>query len=391
MQRLFEIILGLRSGFLSREGDFALSFNPTWPWQHAVGAGTWNFVLGALALALVIYVYRREGRARSARITLGILRGALLALVIALLNRPVITLGQSRTEPSVLAVLVDDSLSMRIRDAAPEGSKDPQSRLAAAVDLLAGEDQKLIRDLAKVHQLRFYRFDATAAPVAGPAATQPIAPMPGVDSGTLAALEKLEPNGQSTQLGASLRAALDDLQGQRLAGVVLLTDGRDTPARPLAATMAQLKDAGVKVFPVPIGSEQAPANIEIQSVVADDAAFKGDIVNVRTIVRATGVGSGREVTMQLKDKKTGRAMAGVDGRPVEQRVTVPNDSPTEVELQFKPEDAGTLDLIVEAVKQPGELDEDDNIRRLQIEVLDAKIAALYVEGYPRWEYRYLKN
>ena len=28
---------------------------------------------------------------------------------------------------------------------------------------------------------------------------------------------------------------------------------------------------------------------------------------------------------------------------------------------------------------------------MQIAVLDAKITVLYVEGYPRWEYRYIKN
>jgi uncharacterized membrane protein len=81
----------------------------------------------------------------------------------------------------------------------------------------------------------------------------------------------------------------------------------------------------------------------------------------------------------------------VEGAPVEQHVSLQNDAPTEVELQFKPDEAGTLDLVVEAVKQPGEVDEEDNLRRIQIEVLDAKIAVLYVEGYPRWEYRYLKN
>ena len=57
----------------------------------------------------MIWVYRREGRSRPVRITLGLMRAILLAFVIALLNRPVITLGQSRTEPSVLAIIVDDT------------------------------------------------------------------------------------------------------------------------------------------------------------------------------------------------------------------------------------------------------------------------------------------
>ena len=46
---------------------------------------------------------------------------------------------------------------------------------------------------------------------------------------------------------------------------------------------------------------------------------------------------------------------------------------------------------MEAVRQPGELDEEDNVRTREVSVLDAKINVLYVEGYPRWEYRYIKN
>ena len=38
----------------------------------------------------------------------------------------------------------------------------------------------------------------------------------------------------STQVIPSLLTVLDDLQGQRLAGVAILTDGRDTPTAPLA-------------------------------------------------------------------------------------------------------------------------------------------------------------
>src|SRR5436190_897941 len=98
MQRILEIILGLERGFLSREGELSLSFNPHWPWQATVGAGVWNLLLCALAIAIVVYVYRREARTRFAKILLGGLRLLLFALVIALLNRPVLTLGQSRSE-----------------------------------------------------------------------------------------------------------------------------------------------------------------------------------------------------------------------------------------------------------------------------------------------------
>ena len=46
---------------------------------------------------------------------------------------------------------------------------------------------------------------------------------------------------------------------------------------------------------------------------------------------------------------------------------------------------------MEAVKQPGEIDDTDNSRSALVTVLDAKITVLFVDGYPRWDYRYLKN
>jgi uncharacterized membrane protein len=375
MQRLIEIIFGLQKGFLSRDGEFTLQFHPQWPWQETVGAGAWNFVLAAAAVALVVYVYQREGRSRGARIALGVMRGLLLAFVLALLNRPVLTLGQSRTEPSVLAVMIDDSISMRVRDG---GSKDQAlSRLDAAIDLLSGADQKLLNDLRKEHIVRLYRFSQDANPIA---ATQP----------SVALQDELKAEGQHTQVLRSLRTVLDDLQGQRLAGVVVLTDGRETPSTPIAEALAPVKDYNVKVYPIAVGSDQAPQNVEIQAVNVQDSAFKGDLVNVKATVRGTGYAPGQVITLQVKDKKTGKLMTA-PGLTGETKVTVADDKPIEVELPIKVDEVGTLDLTIEAAKQPGELDDDDNLRTAQLAVLEAKIAVLYVDGYPRWEYRYIKN
>jgi uncharacterized membrane protein len=390
MQRLWEIIFGLERGFLSREGEFSLTFNPKWPWQDYVGAATWNVLLAGAGLTLVLYVYRREGRSRPARITLGILRGVLIAFVIALLNRPVLTLGQSRVEPSVVAILIDDSVSMRVRDAALEESADPQTRLDAVVEVLTGEDQKLVRELGKTHALRFYKFDSSAAPLVAAPTTQPLE-SEDTEAQLAQLLETLEPTGQNTQVAKSIRAVLDDLQGQRLAGIVVFSDGRDTPATPLAATLAALKDSSAKIYPVAVGSDRDPTNIAVQSISAQDSAFKGDIVNVRATVRGTGFSPGQTVKLQLKDLKTKTAINGVDGKPAEATVALAADGAVEAELQFKPEEVGTLDLLVEAEQAAGEIDEEDNARTVQIAVLDAKISVLYVDGYPRWEYRYIKN
>lgn len=380
MHRIWEIIFGLRHGFLGREGELSLQFNPQWPGQQWTGAAIWNAVLIALAAALVIYIYRRDGRSRKTRIALGAMRLAVLLLVIGLLNRPVLTLTQERTEPSVLAVMVDRSVSMRVKDAGP--NDQPLSRLEAVEKLLDAKGGEELKELAKKHEVRIYDFDDQARFLGTVAKDGPEKnPLAGVKA-----------EGQTTQIVQSIRGVLDDLQGQRVAGLVVLTDGRETPEKPQEAeAIAGLKSYNVKVFPIAVGSDQMPTNIDVQSITVQDTAFVGDIVNVKATVRATGYKSGHSVRLTLKDKKTGLPLLGMNKQPVDETVVLQPDVPTEVELQFLPTEITNLDVSVEATPEPGELDDDDNIRTAQVSVLDAKINLLYVDGYPRWDYRYLKT
>ena len=383
LHHAIERLLGLPADFLHRQGDFAIGFNPAWPFQATFGAAAWNAVLTLLCLGLVVWVYTRDGRSRPIRIFLGLLRGTLMAVVLVLLNRPVLTLTRTRVEPSVLAVLVDDSSSMRVPDGG--GTKNaPVGRLAAVQELLAGNDGAVLRSIARTHALRLYGFDRDAAPIADVHQNGDVGP-------AIVAVGKLSPAGDSTQVLPSILTALQDLQGQRVAGVVVMTDGRDTPARSVGDAIDQLKSYGVKVFPVAVGSDQPPRNIEMQSMDVDDVAFKGDLVTVRARVRGTGFPPGHPVQVVLKDKKTGQVLTDLDGKPAEKTVNLPDDKAQDVELQWKPGEIGNVDVVCEAVKQPGEIDDTDNSRTAPVSVMDAKVSVLYVDGYPRWEYRYLKN
>src|SRR4051812_9835268 len=176
MKRLLEWIFGLDRGFLNQEGDLSIQFHPRWPGQDSldylftklgfgpVGAAAWNITLAVAAIALVVYVYRREGRSKGARISLAVIRCLILGFVLALLNMPVFTIGQSRTEPSVLAILIDDTISMRVRDAGANPA-EPITRMDAVMQLLRAGDQALVKDLSRTHVLRVYRFDRQAGPV----------------------------------------------------------------------------------------------------------------------------------------------------------------------------------------------------------------------------------
>ncbi|HSZ56809.1 MAG TPA: hypothetical protein VK797_14165 [Tepidisphaeraceae bacterium] len=390
MKRLLEILLGLDKGFLSREGAKGISFNPVWPGHHPA---VWNVALALLALALIVYVYRRDGRSRPARILLGTLRALLVAFVLMLLNRPVITNSDTRTEPSVLAVMIDDTASMKVPDV---GSDDKTTRLDAARNLFTTTGDQLLRKLEWLHTLRFYKFDNNAAPF-GP--TQPGMLGSGKDEAATkyntelaASLGQLKPDGQNTQLVQSLSTVLDDLQGQRLAGVVVLSDGRETPRPADEAMITRLREHHVKIFPVAIGGEKPPPDIYLTAVQALDVAFKDDIVSVKVTLGGTGYEPNHPVHLSLKDETTGLPLIGPDGRSAGADVLLPGDkSPVNAEVLFKPDKVGTLKLRVIADRQAGELDYANNELPASVDVVDSSINVLYVDGYPRWEYRYIKN
>src|SRR5687768_14888062 len=225
MKRFLEWIFGLDRSFLEQEGDLSIQFHPRWPGQESldqffsrigfgpIGAEIWNVVLIALIVALVVYVYRREGRSRGPRIALAAIRLCILGFVLALLNLPVFTIGQSRTEPSVLALLVDDSISMRVKDVTPGGQAtpgvEPQSRIDAIVQTLKAEDQALVKNLARTHILRFYRFNRQAVPLISLTGDNPTT-APSTDrqkddyAPVIQALDQLKPLGENTQVLASL-------------------------------------------------------------------------------------------------------------------------------------------------------------------------------------------
>ena len=73
-------------------------------------------------------------------------------------------------------------------------------------------------------------------------------------------------------------------------------------ARPDSISLATVRQSGVKIYPIPVGGEQEPRNVEIQSVAAQDIAFAGDIVNIVATVRAAGMSGSQRVQLALKDK-----------------------------------------------------------------------------------------
>src|SRR5947209_7685971 len=122
MNRLWQFLLGIeRSPGAPSGGGTRLEF-AAWP----RGAGSIVLIVSAIAIAYLLWrLYRWEGRdlSRSRRILLVGLRGLVLLVVAAMLLEPVWVSSLRETVPSHLAIVLDDSESMRFSDPYTDDSR----------------------------------------------------------------------------------------------------------------------------------------------------------------------------------------------------------------------------------------------------------------------------
>ncbi|MEO1236927.1 MAG: hypothetical protein AAFX76_09090, partial [Planctomycetota bacterium] len=376
---------------------------PAWAWVlialGAAGAAWWSY-RGLLGPAWV-------------RSTLAGLRGLLVLLIAVLLAGPEVVRTDETVEEDVLLVLVDRSASMQTADTAPgEAAQATGAGLVSDGEIgietsgvtSSGGGGVVSRDAALRSAL------AQQAAVFGPTGLgrgRDVAWLGFGDSvfelaaagdgGVLPGLG--EADGESTALRSALDEALRRAAGRPISGVVLFTDGR-SPQDTGPATLARLERESVRVFAVPLGAERLPLDLAITRVDPPTAAFINDPVPVSVVVDQSNLGGGLDpddepeqvdpsrVTVRLVDTVTGetldeQTLDGVGlGRPVrlEGRRDTVGEAAWAVEVGYEPPAGGEA-----------ELNRVNNVESFAVTLIDRPIRVLYIEGYPRWEYRYLKN
>ncbi|MEX0653134.1 MAG: vWA domain-containing protein [Phycisphaeraceae bacterium] len=264
------------------------------------------------------------------------------------------------------------SLSADVRRDATSGGElsTMPSRLELARGLLDGEQARVLDALEDRHAVRYFSFGDELRPPPGD---------DGEASAPRSALLEAAAEEPSTQLGSALDEAVARHAGRPIAGVVLLTDGGSNRGLDPLAVASRLGERGIGVYPVGLGLPEPP-DVVLEQMVAPPVTFVRDSVPLRVQVRSAGF-EGRSVSVT----------ATLDGDPVaEQTVTLDAGSQW-VELPFSVDDPlEAADLQVSVSELPDEVSHANNDRSQNLRVIDEKIKVLYVEGKPRWEFRYLR-
>jgi hypothetical protein len=308
-------------------------------------------LLAAGAGTLAFLEYRRplSPIARGQRMALVTLRTLALLALIIFLFRPIVLLPPAGGPTALVPVLVDVSRSMRLVDA------DGQPRIARAQALLR---TKILPALSKKFITELY----------------------GVGQGLGSAkLEALVADAPSTNVSAALAAVRERYRGQRVAAIVLISDGGDTE---LDSADAAREGSGPPVFAVGVGSPDGLKDREVVGITAGDQRL--DQASVDLDITAVSFGFGR-VPFQLRLSGNGTA---IDSR----RVVPPADgSPVHEVFTVSPDPLSPTVYTAEISRDEGEGVPENNARQVLVSPAGRKRRLLIIEGAPGFEHSFVQR
>lgn len=386
-------------------------------------------------LLLSVWLLRLERRVVSKTVgwILLSLRIAVLAVMLTLLLRPVLTTELDVTQRGRVIVAVDVSQSMQIQDInAPLGER---LRWAQALGMLGNQDtDKLIQhwvaaaeagaepdwlgkgqtprtpaeqsaaearrrqvesaldELGHMPRIEFVRRLLQSQPRM---LLEKMQGLIGVDLRLFATEQKTATSEELASLLQSERIELlpgntdvlnvlqsvtaEDGSGQ-IRAIVLLTDGRQSLAGDLTNATQLLSSLSVPVYAIPIGSRVPPRDLSIASVDAPEAIFLNDKAQIDATLATFGF-EGEELTVRLER----------DGKLLEEKRITPSADSAVATFSVPSAETGRFVYRIVTEVQSGEVRDDNNASEVTLHVVDNSAKVLLLDGDPRWEFRYLKN
>jgi len=343
------------------------------------------WLLLAPAAALFVWAtYRLSGDApRGVRRALGTLRFLAIAFVAAMLFNPSRERRLVDRQKTLAVVLLDVSASMdrkdeyetspdlaaRLREAAalaPDDAPGRYSRLDLVKRVLGRADGAFLDELSKTHDLRVYAF-GEGLQAAGP-------------------LAELEPRERVTALGSAIERVLEEpeVKSRAVGGIIVVTDGKNTAGALPDAAAEAAKRRKIAVHTVGVGDPRALRDVELVTLRGDNVVLLDDEMVLDLKVRNRGFPT-QQVELVLSDAR--------DGTPFhrESKTLLQSEEDQLFHIRYRPVREGDHQWKVEVRPLPGEHSVENNHKLHEVRVRRNKLRVLYVDKFPRWEYRKLKN
>ena len=327
--------------------------------------GPWAVVAIVIGLLLLLAIGPRRSetnfRQRCVLTTLRII--AILVLAVAM-TRPARVITRTETQPATLGIIADESLSMQVTDMlAGESRWDAlRRRMQEAAAALETLEQYL--------NVTIYTFGEQLKSVE---TSQGVAQLPE------------EPSGQQSALGASLAEFLQRHRGERLAGVIVLSDGAQRAYPPLdlppRTAAKQAADQGCPIYAFTFGqarSEGQASDVAITQMIAGPTVYQNNVLAVDTEIHAVGAAN-REVVLQLLFETEAGALEPV---ATTRLLVQQDDERLSARLEYVPPSPGEFKVLLRAELQADEIVTSNNQMGTFVTVLPGGVRLLFLSGNP---------
>jgi uncharacterized membrane protein len=313
----------------------------------------WLFLLLVLAaVAGAYYAYRNVARDKYS-VGLVLLRTITFTVLAFIFLRPVLNISTVLPQESYLAVVIDNSESMKIKDDGQVARSDELQKQF--------ESTNFFKRLSDKFKIRTYRFDSAAERIERP------------DQMTFA--------GKRTKLEAATDLLQQELGTVPLSGVVLITDGGDNASKQWTESLSKLEARHIPFYTVGVGAENITLDAEIVKVSAPRSTLKESTAVVDVSYRSHGL-RGRKATMYVREN-------GVLLKT--EQVNLPADGDTsEATLDLALKNEGTR-LLSFSLQAPDDRIPENNTLDALVEIKNDHPQILYIEGEPRWEFKFLRR
>ena len=191
-------------------------------------------------------------------------------------------------------------------------------------------------------------------------------------------VDRLAATARRSDLSGAIADLAERHRHDRLAGVIVLSDGGDTAAQEGVEGRA----IAAPVMTVGIGSADAPRDREIVNLTAGEPLLPGASIDVSVSATSTGYGTD---PVELR--------VSANGRPIEVRRMTPTaeGAPVHAVFTVSPQPDVPTVYTVQIPEAAGEVAAENNSRSVLVPPQTGKRRLLVVEGAPGYEHTFLKR